>query len=331
MLILVIAAIVLFFVALWIPASPKVPAAAAWFTTSGGTTTASVRKPDSGNPKGTILLAHGFCENHLYFEVVSGLLADAGYTSVAINLYGYAGSQPGDKADYTVESYARQISEVASEIERDPSFPPLVAAWGHSMGAASLYQSLPNLIEAFPSLRLLVFEAPGFPEAISRFARLLIPFTALADSWLVRRFLQFWTDLFFVRKVPNPLGRRFLRRILIDYAPNRKVARQNLRSILSSKFRGVPEEWQRHGCRFYFVFARSDRLISFRRVSKKLLPALSTQGNRLQVSLMPHTDHFVSLQRPDIMARRVLHLLEVNSGQAQNQTHGSKLNSTPAS
>jgi len=328
-LLLLTTVLVALIVALLVPGSPKVPAAPNCFATAGGTTTAAVHEPGHSDSKGTVLLVHGFCENHLYFDLVSADLVAAGYTAVAINLYGYAGSQPSHGASYRVQDYASQILEVAAEIDQDPGFAPLVGIWGHSMGATSLFCSLPAVIEKFPSLRLLVFEAPGFPETVSLFSRFLIPSSALADSWLVRRFLQLWTDLLFVPKVHNAPGRRFLRRILVDYAPTREVALGNVRSILSTHFDGIPEPWLERGCRFYFLFARSDRLVSFRRVGKHFMTRLPKRDGRILSTTFQNTDHFISLQRPELVARRVLHLLNMNGNHDGRQEPGFSFDSAP--
>ncbi|MFQ5604283.1 MAG: alpha/beta hydrolase [bacterium] len=264
---------------------------------------------------GTIICVHGFCENHLYFQSVAELLTAAGYDCLAINLFGYAGSQPRQRTGFAVTDYARQIQEVMAELKKQAFVKEAVAVLGHSMGGTSLFCASTEILEVCPELKALIFENPGFGNALTWFSQGLLPLAYLANVAGVRRIMQFFVNLIFARRMENRLAKNYLQKMVAHFAPAKQVAVANTRSVSACRLdlSGLPEILLH---RLYFVLSKKDKLMSCRKVEALLAESFHyhSHGRGENRLILNSTDHFVSLQAPDKMAAFVLQILQETGG-----------------
>ncbi len=285
--------------------------------TASGRTTLYHYRSKWPKGRGEIVMVHGLCENHLYFERVVEPLNEAGYDCYAINLFGYGGSLANSDESYTVEAYADQVREVCLELRRLRMVRNLVAVWGHSMGGAAVFHAAPQLVLQNPELNALVLENPGFGENLSVLMRFLRPFAALATFKGPRVFLQVFVNLLFGPSISDPTGKRFVKKLLVSYAPRSAVAKANVRSTFAYRFKPEaysPGVWRK----LYFVFSQRDRITAFARVERHILgPLRARDFPEERLLLLPQGDHFVSLQDPEAVAQFVLKHLERKAREAE--------------
>lgn len=288
-------------------------------TRSGRTTLFHYR---SQVPKsiGEIVLVHGFCENHMYFQALAEPLTAAGYDCLAINLFGYAGSIPNRDNEYTVNSYAQQVVEALRELKRLRMIKQLAAVWGHSMGGAAVYFAAEDIVRDHSEVKALFLENPGFANNLGWLAGILKPLTWLANFAGTRFVVQVFVNLLFAGPIKNPEAKRFIKQIIINHAPAHKVAAANVRSVFQQKFSSelLSENAARKLC---FVLAKKDKLISFKKTEERILRELqsNTRFQEGQVLVLTSADHFVSLQAPQQAAEFALQRLrpsEVSSPSA---------------
>lgn len=257
--------------------------------------------------KGVIAMVHGFCENHLYFQNVAGLLTKAGYDCIALNLFGYCGSLPNESDSYTVEVYAQQLREALQELERLRLIKKLVAVWGHSMGGAAVYLASSDIVNAHPEIQGFFLENPGFGANFTLLSKLLMPLASLTNFAGPRHLLQPFVNFIFARVMKDSVAKHFMKHILTDYAPKKHVATTNVKSVskLDFSLEYVSDIALR---RMYFIFSKKDKLMSFKKVQKFMITKLKENPNfkEQQVLILPFVDHFISLQAPEEIADFVL-------------------------
>ena len=125
---------------------------------------------DNPNPKGNLILLHGFPETSIMWEALITTAANAGYRVVAFDQRGYSpGARPMDRGAYTGEKLVSDVFAVA-----DAAGFEHFNLVGHDWGAVVGWQT--------------VFTAP---ERIDRFTALSIPhISAIAESFEVEPDLQ---------------------------------------------------------------------------------------------------------------------------------------------
>jgi len=140
-----------------IPVGPPSATVAAW-----------IREPASA-PRGTILLLHGFLNDHSQLESAAQNLESAGYRTVSIDLRGH-GHSTGDFITYGIDD-ARDLVQITDYLEKEHLCGGEVGVYGTSYGAATaiLYAGADPRVKAvvavapFDSLRA---EAPYFGKHI---------------------------------------------------------------------------------------------------------------------------------------------------------------------
>ena len=91
-----------------------------------------------GNPKGTILVIHGYRNTAFWMLINRRALARAGYRLFFVDLRGH-GKSTGDYISYgAVES--QDLVQVIDELQRRDLITGRIGVWGHSMGAATAIQ-----------------------------------------------------------------------------------------------------------------------------------------------------------------------------------------------
>lgn len=293
----------------WFFSPPKVKtfhASADVETRSGRTTFFHYRsKIDKG--KGEIILVHGLCENHLYFEQVAEKLTGAGYDCYAINLFGYGGSFANQPRSYTVQAYAQQIVEVVRELERLRLLKSLVAVWGHSMGGSAVYLASSEIVRDNPEIQAIVLENPGFGENFTFLSNIIKPFASLANFRGARSLLQPFFNMLFASSARNEKAARYMKNLLRYFAPRREVAVANVDSVAKLSF--SPEEVSESTLsKMQAAFSQKDKLFGFSRVRKSIIEPLKSKPNfeDEQLLTLPEADHFISLQAPGEIADFVL-------------------------
>jgi pimeloyl-ACP methyl ester carboxylesterase len=261
--------------------------------------------------KGVIVLVHGFCENHMYFQTISEPLTAAGYDCLAINLFGYGGSIPSVPGSYTVEAYARQVCDALLELKRLRLVKRLAAVWGHSMGGAAVFLAAPSIVSMHPEVQAIVLENPGFGNVLTALAHLLRPFTRLTNFAGPRFVLQLFVNVLFGISIKPPQAKQFIKKILISHAPKKEVAIPNVNSVLKLTFSTEPLS-ENVARRLHWIISKRDKLFSFKKVEKFILQRLRETPSfaEHQIFLLPNADHFVCLQKPIEAAGFVLKHLE---------------------
>ncbi len=287
--------------------------------TPSGRTTVFHYRSKFRQGKGVIVLVHGFCENHMYFQTVAEPLTQAGYDCLAINLYGYGGSIPNSPA-YTVEAYAQQLRDALQELKRLRLVKRLAAVWGHSMGGAAVFLAAPAIVSMHPEVQAVVLENPGFGNAFTVLAHLLRPFTRLTNFRGPRRVLQFFVNGLFGISIKQPQAKQFIKKILISHAPKNEVAIPNVNSVLNFIF-STEQLSENVAHRLYCIISKRDKLFSFRKVDKLIIGKLKEHPffSEHQILLLPNADHFVSLQKPIEAAGFVLKHLEKEGVSVQTE------------
>lgn len=313
--VIVVAVLLLAFLFFSHPAK-NLPSPTADIETRMGRTTLYHYRAKVRHGKGAIVMVHGFSENQLYFQCVAEPLTRAGYDCIAINLFGYNGSLPNQPDSYTVEAYSQQIREALLEFKRLRTVKSLVAVWGHSMGGAAVYLASSDIVRQHPEVKGVFLENPGFGNNLTVLSRLLRPFAVLSSFRGPRLKFQFFTNLLFTRALKDPGAKQFMKRILINYAPEKAVAVANLKSISRLTF-GPDTISDNATKKMFFVFSKRDKLISFKKVERNLIAKLQqdhrfSEAHRL---ILPDADHFVSLQAPEKIAEFVLGQLHEKESQ----------------
>ena len=281
-------------------------------TRSGRTTLFHYRSKHSKS-KGVIVLVHGFCENHMYFQSLAEPLNTAGYDCLAINLFGYAGSLPSIANAYTVDTYAKQITEALQELKRLRMIKRLAAVWGHSMGGAAVFFAAADIVRDHPEIKGIFLENPGFANNVRWLANILRPLTWLAKFAGTRMLAQVFVNLLFAGAIKQAEARRFITRIITNHAPVPAVAAANVQSVFQRTFSMANLSDNAAG-KLHFVLSKKDKLISFKKTEKEILTALRKQHklNPAQLLTLPAADHFVSLQTPQEAAGFALQQLQPN-------------------
>jgi pimeloyl-ACP methyl ester carboxylesterase len=83
----------------------------------------------------TIVLAHGWTEELVYWALVTDILLSRGFRVVAYDLRGHGHSEPAGGGDYSLPRFGEDLEAVLAAVCRDGER-PLVA--GHSLGAMSI-------------------------------------------------------------------------------------------------------------------------------------------------------------------------------------------------
>ncbi|NIR53153.1 alpha/beta fold hydrolase [candidate division KSB1 bacterium] len=279
-------------------------------TTAGRTTLYHYR---AKHPQGigVIVMVHGFCENHMYFENLAEPLTEAGFDCMAINLFGYGGSMPNATDAYTVEAYVQQVREALLELERLQMIKNLVAVWGHSMGGAVVYLSASEIIRSHPEVKGIFLENPGFGNNLTLLAKLSKPFSVLANLNGPRYLLQIFVNLLFAWPIKDNAAKSFLKRLLINHAPRKHVALANVKSNAKLDFstQNVSESALK---KLYAIFSENDKIVSFRKARRQVIDKLREHSAFAEDKLLtlPKTDHFASLQSPNELAAFALKQLE---------------------
>ncbi len=279
--------------------------------TKSGRTTLFHYRAQAPKGKGVIVLVHGFCEDHEYFQALAEPLTAAGYDCFAINLFGYAGSIPNEENAYTVKSYAQQITQALKELRRLRMVKQLAAVWGHSMGGAALYFAASDIVRDHPEIKGIFLENPGFGNNLSWLAGMLKPLTWLAKFAGTRFVAQMFVNLLFAGAIQHPPARRFITRIVTNHAPIGKVAAPNVRSVFQQKF-SLAHLSDNAARKLHFVLSKKDKLISFKKTEKEILQPLKekSEWRESQLLILPAADHFISLQAPQPAAEFVLQRLQ---------------------
>ena len=89
--------------------------------------------------KGTIILIHNSASNKYYFLDFSGVLADKGFNSVAIDLRGY-GESEGKFCTYGVKE-KEDVRSLIDELTKYKNLEP-IGVWGSSLGGAVAMQAM---------------------------------------------------------------------------------------------------------------------------------------------------------------------------------------------
>lgn len=279
--------------------------------TKSGRTTLFHYRARVAKGKGVIVLVHGFCEDHEYFQALAEPLTAEGYDCLAINLFGYAGSIPHVEEAYTVETYARQITEALKELKRLRMIKQLAAVWGHSMGGAAVYVAASDIVRDHPEIKGIFLENPGFANNLRWLAGVLKPFTWLANFAGTRFITQMVVNLLFASSIKHPQARRFITHIIINHAPVRKAAALNVQTVFQQHF-SMENLSDNAARRLHFVLAKKDKLISFKKTEKRILFPLreKSEWHESQLLVLPSADHFISLQAPQPAAEFVLRRLQ---------------------
>jgi pimeloyl-ACP methyl ester carboxylesterase len=97
---------------------------------------AFVKAPKEGTPvRGTVLVLHGFLNDHLQLEGAARSLRDAGFRTVSVDLRGH-GRSTGQYITYGVQD-ARDMAQVTTYLQEHCGCGPTIGVFGTSYGAAS--------------------------------------------------------------------------------------------------------------------------------------------------------------------------------------------------
>ncbi len=94
-----------------------------------------IREPASTRPLGTILVLHGFLNDHTQMESAAQSLASAGYRTVSVDLRGH-GHSTGDHITYGARD-SRDLVQVADYLQLHNLCGPTLGVLGVSYGAAT--------------------------------------------------------------------------------------------------------------------------------------------------------------------------------------------------
>jgi pimeloyl-ACP methyl ester carboxylesterase len=149
------------------------------------------RQADGARVKGTVLVLHGFLNNHGQMMGVGQSLRDAGYRAVLVDLRGH-GESTGTYITYGVED-ARDLSQLLDFLEQRHLCEDAVGVYGASYGAASAIL----LAGRDPRVKAVVAVAPfaSLQEEAPYFGKHILPvpglfFSSLDYKYIVNRMGQ---------------------------------------------------------------------------------------------------------------------------------------------
>jgi pimeloyl-ACP methyl ester carboxylesterase len=130
-----------------------------------------VREPGQGPARGTILLLHGFLDDHHQLDAMARSLVKAGYRAVQVDLRGH-GASTGEHITFGVVE-ARDLSQVLTDLQKRGLCHATVGVYGVSLGAVTGIL----LAATDPRVETMVAVAPyaTLRESVPHFTKLLLP------------------------------------------------------------------------------------------------------------------------------------------------------------
>lgn len=136
---------------------------------------------DSGGERPTILMLHGGGQNRFSWKNTGQVLADHGFHVVAIDARGHGDSDRSPNGEYTVDTLARDVSEVLKQIGR-----PVVligASMGGLTGIQVAYDAGPQVVTKLVLVDVVPrFESEGSHRIRDFMARHVNGFDTLEDA-----------------------------------------------------------------------------------------------------------------------------------------------------